>query len=205
MKLSVRQRASLRLTLGLLQSTGALGAAVFYFEAGPGQLFWIWAMIATSAMITSRTFFYRRFWWSWDEKPRQIESMHKNLLVIAGLSLLTACQSTDQTTHWREAVATLQGHTVPADAQSLTETGPRLEGQALKAEWAFDTEGTPDTYWKWILSKLPRDFISNGSTGASRGFSRRLDNELEHLDIEVDAKPTRKISHVQVHYWVLPD
>lgn len=67
MALTVRQRAWLRVVLGMVQTMGAVAALAAYLTQGSGVAVWISSGLAAGALVASRFLFYRRFWWGWDE------------------------------------------------------------------------------------------------------------------------------------------
>lgn len=77
-------------------------------------------------------------------------------LLILLLTFSAACKNSELTSI--QGVFTLQERTLPPGATIVSLTGPTQDQRGLDATWELETGMTWDTYKRWVLRELLKDF-----------------------------------------------
>lgn len=74
--------------------------------------------------------------------------------------------------------------------------GIERRGEALSAEWAFETDGTEKDYADWVTTRLEPQFVRKSISSKAMLFSRQFEGDIQTIQIETRTKDDRVEVHV---------
>jgi hypothetical protein len=124
--------------------------------------------------------------------------------VLSAWGYLPSCTpATQPDTYLEREVRELQQRTMPADSHLVRQHSPAIQGWAARADWEFESNYSPDAYFRWVTGRLEPDFRIHETANSPRRFSRYTQGNVETVSIETAS--ASGALHVAIKFELYPD
>ncbi|MGD0225008.1 MAG: hypothetical protein ABSF71_21990 [Terriglobia bacterium] len=97
----------------------------------------------------------------------------------------------------------LQQRTIPSGSRLVSQHPLSRQGWGANASWEFDSKYAPDSYHRWVTSKLRPDYRVGETANSGLRFSKYAHGDEETLSLETAS--SSGTLHVAVKLEIYPD
>ena len=134
---------------------------------------------------------------------RFLKSMIAASVLSAWVTLPSCTPKIDSDTYLQQEASDLQQRTLPPDSRLVNQHPLTHQGSGASASWEFDSNYAPDTYNRWVTSRLRPDFQVRETANSRLRFSKYAHGDEETLSVETAS--SSGTLHVTVKLEIYPD